>query len=176
MTSSFPPPKVVRQSNRDYSSAWKWLHSPVVDGKARDVLFLLIHNKLPVKERLFRIGLKHDPYCLKCAGAEVSDIVHYFCTCGDVCNTWAWLKSQVVQLGQMGAGVDDWDLVNLLFPHSVRDTEIVWLVSSYVLYVWKMVYVKRVEVKLDKFFGFLTFKYKMYQATSPNQQINLHYT
>ena len=76
----------------------------------------------------------------------------------------------------MGAGVDAWDLVNLLFPHSSRDTEIVWLVSSYVLYVWEMVYVKKVEVKLDKFFGFLTFKYKMHQATSPNQLINLHYT
>ena len=78
--------------------------------------------------------------------------------------------------GTVGSDVDDWDLVNLLFPHSVRDTEIVWLVSSYVLYVWEMVYVKKVEVKLDKFFGFLTFKYKMHQATSPNQLINLHYT
>ena len=56
ITSSFPPPKVVRESSRDYSVAWKRLHSPVVDGKARDVLFLLLHNKLPVKERLFRIG------------------------------------------------------------------------------------------------------------------------
>ena len=139
-------------------------------------LFLLLHNKLPVKERLFRIGLKHDPYCLKCAGAEVNDIVHFFCTCEAVCNTWAWLKSQVVQLGHMGAGVDDWDLINLLFLHSSRDAEIVWLVSYYVLYVWEMMYVKRVEVKLDKFFGYLTFKYKMYQGTSPNQQINLHYT
>merc|ERR1712242_199556 len=76
ITSSFPPPKVVRESNRDYSSAWKRLHSPVVDVKARDVLFLLLHNKLPVKERLFRIGIKKDPYCFKCTGAEINDIVH----------------------------------------------------------------------------------------------------
>merc|ERR1711954_513857 len=169
MTSSFPPPKVVMESGWDYSTAWKRLHSPVVDSKARDVLFLLIHNKLPVKERLFRIGLKHDPYCLKCAGAEISDIVHSFCTCGDVCNTWSWVKRQVVQLGRRGAGVvdwdvDDWELVNLLFLNSSRDAEITWLVSSYVLYVWEMVYVKKLEVKLDKFFGYLTFKYKMYEA------------
>ena len=64
MTSSFPPPKVVRESNRDYGTAWRRLHSPEVDNKARDVLFLLLHNKLPVKERLFRIGQKHDPYCI----------------------------------------------------------------------------------------------------------------
>ena len=77
-------------------------------------------------------------------------------------------------MGQMGAGVDDWDLVNLLFLSSSRDAEIIWLVSSYVLYVWEMVYVRKVEVKLDKFFGYLTFKYKMYRATSPDHMINLH--
>ena len=176
MTSSFPPPKVVMESNRDYSTAWKRLHSPLVEGKARDVLYLLLHNKLPVKERLFRIGLKHDPYCLKCAGAEVSDIVHFFCICGAVCDTWYWLKRQVIQLGNTGADVDDWDLVNLMFLNSSRDSEIVWMISSYVLYVWETVYIKKQEVKLDKFFGYLKFKYKMYQETSPHQLINLHYT
>ena len=175
MTSSFPPPKVVMESSLNYSTAWKRLHSSVVDDKARDVLFLLLHNKLPVKERLFRIGLKHDPYCLNCDGAEVNDIVHFFCICEAVCNTWCWLKRQVVQLGQMVASVDDWDVVNLLFPSSSRDAEIVWLVSSYVLYVWEMVYVKNLEVKFDNFFGYLTFKYKMFQETSPGQLLNLHY-
>ena len=174
MTSSFPPPKVVMQSDRDYSTAWKRLHSPVVDCKARDVLFLLLHNKLPVKERLFRIGLNNDPYCIKCTGAEINDIVHFFCTCEAVCNTWAWLRAQVAQLG-IGANADDWDVVNLLFPSSSRDLEIVWLISTYVLYVWEMVYVRETEVKLDKFFGYLTFKYKMHQESSPAQLINLHY-
>ena len=74
-----------------------------------------------------------------------------------------------MQLGQMGAGVDDWEVVNLCFVNSCNDTEIVWLVSSYVLYVWEMVQVKKLEVKLDKFFGFLTFKYKMHQMTSKDQ-------
>jgi len=174
MTSTFPPPKVVMESTRDYSIAWKRLHDPVVDSLSRDVLFLLLHNKLPVKERLFRIGINHDPYCLKCAGAEVHDIVHFFCTCETVCNTWVWLRGQVVQLGQMRVDVDDWDVVNLLFPKSSRDSEIVWLITSYVSYVWEMVHVRKSKVKLDKFFGYLTFKYKMHQMTSPDQ-INLHY-
>ena len=164
------------ESNRDYSTAWKRLHSPVVDSKARDVLFLLLHNKLPVKERLFRIGLNNDPYCNKCAAAEVNDIVHYFCTCEAVCITWSWLKRQVVQLGNMGANANDWDLVNLLFLSSSRDLETVWLISTYVLYVWEMMHVKKLEVKLGKFFWYLTFKYKMHQASSSDKLINLHYT
>ena len=176
MTSSFPPPKVVMDGNRDYSMAWRRLNSPVVDNKARDILFLLLHNKLPVRERLFRIGLRHDPYCLKCAGAEVHDLVHYFCSCEAVSNTWSWVKRQVVQWGQMGAGVDDWEIINLFFENSCYDREIVWLVSSYVHYVWEMVQAKKQEVKLDKFFGFLTFKYRMHQTTSHDQLQNLHYT
>ena len=51
-------------------------------------------------------------------------------------------------MGRMGAGVDDWDvddwdLLNLLFLNSSCDADIIWLVSSYVLYVWEMVYVKK---------------------------------
>ena len=164
------------ENTRDYRAAWRRLHSPVVDCKARDVLFLLLHNKLPVKERLFRIGLRHDPYCLKCAGAVVSDIVHFFCSCGAVCDTWSWVKGQVVQLSQVGAGVDDWEIVNLCFASSCNDKEIVWLVSSYVLYVWEMVHVRELEVQRDKFFGFLTFKYKMHQTISQDKLKNLHCT
>ena len=80
-----------------------------------------------------------------------------------------------MQLGHMGDRVDNWELVNLLFLDSSRDAEIVCLISSYVLYVWETVQVKRLEVKQDKFFGFLTFKYKMHQATSPDHPLNLHY-
>ena len=57
-------------------------------------------------------------------------------------------------MGQIGAGVEDWEIINLFFENSCHDTEIVWLVSYYVLYVWKMVQVKKLEVKLDKFSGF----------------------
>ena len=76
-------------------------------------------------------------------------------------------------MGQMGAGVDDWEIINLFFVNSCYDTEIVWLVSSYVHYVWEMVQAKKQEVKLDKFFGFLTFKYKMHQVISPDELRNL---
>ena len=105
----------------------------------------------------------------------MSDIEHFFCSCEAVVNTWSWLKRQVEHLGQMGGQGDDWEIVNLCFVNSSRDTEIVWLVSCYVLYVWEMVHVRKLDVKLDKFFGFLTFKYKVHQATSPNQLENLHY-
>ena len=80
-----------------------------------------------------------------------------------------------MQLGRLGASVDDWDIVNLHFLNSSNDSEIVWLISSYVLYVWEVVHDKKLEVKRDKFFGYLTFKFKMHQTTSPDQPLNLHH-
>ena len=66
-------------------------------------------------------------------------------------------------------------MVNLLYLKSSHESEIVWLVSSYVLHVWETVHVKKLEVKREKFFGYLNFKYKMHQTTSPEQLLNLHY-
>ena len=54
---TFATPKVVREAVVDYKLVWKRLHSGAVNPEGRDVLFLLVHNKLPVPERLFRIGV-----------------------------------------------------------------------------------------------------------------------
>ena len=62
-----------------------------------------------------------------------------------------------MQLGQMDTRVEDEEIVNLCFVNSRRETEIVWLVSSYIHYAWETAHIKKLEVKLDKFFGFLTF-------------------
>ena len=59
---SFPVTKAEVDAGISLKLVWRRLESPVLSGSTRDVLFLLIHNKLPVKERLFRIGLSVDPY------------------------------------------------------------------------------------------------------------------
>ena len=53
----FPVPKVDFVAGVAYRDAWRRLTSPVLTSVARDTLFLLLHNKLPINERLFRIGL-----------------------------------------------------------------------------------------------------------------------
>merc|ERR1712240_948464 len=133
MTSALPPPKVVRESNLDYSLAWSRLHCSVVDARARDVMYLLIHNKLPIQERLFRIGLKNDPYCRVCAGAEIADNEHFFCQCDGIVGAWTLVKNEILRNGKFNNNVDDWKVLNLLFPKSRLDKELTWLISSYVL-------------------------------------------
>ena len=90
--SSFPTPKIANGSAVDYKLVWKKLQSPKIIYEARDVMFLLLHNKLPGPERLFRIGVRLDPYCLHCPGAEVADLEHFFCSC--------------VRIRQVGLGQD----------------------------------------------------------------------
>ena len=106
MTSSLPPPKVVMESDLDYKLTWYRLHSPVVDARARDVMYLLIHNKLPVQERLFRIRIKNDPYCRTCDGAEIADVEHFFSQCEGIVGTWTLLRKEVLRLGKFDKNID----------------------------------------------------------------------
>ena len=173
MTSSLPPPKVVMESTLDYTLAWSRLHCSVVEARARDVMYLLIHNKLPVQERLFRIRLKNDPYCQRCPGAEIADMEHYFSKCEGIVGAWTAVKAEILRYGKFKTIVDDWKILNLMFPKSKLDKELIWLVSSYVWYVWDSVYVRGADVRAEQFFGFLRFKYKELQTNSSIHLENL---
>ena len=144
------PPKIVRETGRDYRKVWRRLYTSVVESRPREILFMLIHNKLPIPERLFRISVKRDPYCETCLGAEISDIEHFFCTCTNVSLLWTWTKNRIMTLVQ-SVGVTDWELLNLLFPHTQYETEVVWLISNYIWFVWENIMVKSANVSYDKF-------------------------
>ena len=132
--SSFPVPKIVAAAV-DYEPVWKRLHSQVVGPEVRDILFLLIHNKLPVPERLFRIGLKQDPYCQYCEGAEVPDLEHFFCSCVRIRQSWSSMRMRILGLCDQGLMSSNWELVNLFLPSTQSEQEIVWLIGNFVWYV-----------------------------------------
>ena len=73
------PPKIVRESIQNYVPVWRRIHGGIIRGSSLETCYLLVHNKLPVTERLFRIKLRQDPYCSECDGAQVADTLHYFC-------------------------------------------------------------------------------------------------
>ena len=156
----FPVVKAELDAGVSFRVVWRRLSSPVLSSAVRDVLFLLIHNKLPVRERLFRIGLNVDPYCQACSGGIFCDIAHFFCACSGVAPVWGWVRARLIDfLGGGSAQCSDWELVNLLFPGSACENEAVWLVGTYVAWVWKEVYIHRKTwVRADQFFGFLRFK------------------
>ena len=126
----------------------------------------MVNNKLPVPERLFRIGLRQDPYCKCCVSAEICDVEHFFCSCDKTRQAWAWVRLKILELCDQCLTASNWDLINLFLPRTHSEQEIVWLLGNYVCYVWENVFTRNSEVKLEKLFGFLTFKYKMDKSFS----------
>ena len=104
----FPVPKVEAEAGISYKKVWRRLCNPYLTSPAREILFLLVHNKLPVRERLFRINVAVDPYCEYClenTGAEICDLEHYFCSCSRVAETWERLR--IIVLGLLDVGIAD---------------------------------------------------------------------
>ena len=97
---SFPTPKVAIDAVIDYDVIWRRSQSQSIDPEVRDVMFLLLHNKLPVFERLFRIGVRQDPYCSHCPGAEIADLEHVFCTCSRTSLCWSWVRLKILGVCQ----------------------------------------------------------------------------
>ena len=158
----FPQPKVVREAatGTNYKPVWGRLHCRQLNAQERELIYLIIHNKLPVPERLFRIGIKNDPYCMFCAEAVVGDIEHYFCHCIKTRYTWSWVKTRLLQLSRGGLNRSNSALLSLFLPEGDFQHEMLWLVGKYVHYVWSTVQVKESTVHLEKFIGYLKFKFK----------------
>ena len=160
----FPVPKVEVEAGMSYALVWRSLSSPCLTSVSKEIYFLLIHNKLPVKERLFRIRLSVDPYCQHCidlSGAVICDLEHYFCVCSRVSHVWKRLKLMIVNLLSVGIqDLSDWKLINLQLPRSRNRNEVIWLLGIYVTEVWAR---GAPELGEDQFFGFLKYKYRLDQ-------------
>ena len=95
-----------------------------------------------------------------------ADTEHFFSQCDGIVGAWTLVKREILRYGKFNNNVDNWKVLNLLFPKSRLDKELVWLISSYVLYVWDSVSTRGAEVGAEQFFGFLRFKYRELQSRS----------
>ena len=155
----FPTPKVEIKAGISYSNVWRLVNLPVLSSSTRDILYLLIHNKLPIRERMFRVGSINDPYCLFCEDAPVCDLEHYFCFCKTVQNLWSEVRHSLILL--VGSDTPNSSLLNLTFPPCTAEKEIVWLVGHYVEKVWISLFKTGSSlIKKEEFFGYLRFKFK----------------
>ena len=51
-------------------------------------------------------------------------------------------------------------MINLFFTQSEYVKEMLWLISNYVSFVWTSIMELGTEISMEKFFGFLTFKFR----------------
>ena len=165
---SLPVPKVEVQANVSFKRVWQLITLPVLPTSSYDIPYLLIHNKLPLLERLFRVGVRNDPYCETCPGAIICDAEHYFCACTRV--KAAWLKLQQSIQNLIGACVPSERLITFRFPKSRFDKEVVWLLGTYMTEVWNLIFHRRKShIKFEELFGFLKYKYRTDQEGARTQ-------
>ena len=158
---NFSPTKLELDSGESLSHVWQRLASPALNCSTREVLFLFIHNKLPVRERLFRVHVISDPYCDTCFddfGALLADREHTFCLCSQVSEIWEELRVIIDPL--LSEKSSNLELLSLKFVSILYETEVTWLLGAYISEVWKLVQKRGSFRNREEFFGFLKYKFK----------------
>ena len=141
-TSTFPPPKVVYKYDVDWEQVWTRLQNPVLDSLGKEILFMIIHNIVANKERIFKFNMTASPNCSTCG--VVQDNVHLFCECTNVREAWFWLRQRFLDfLPQNGGHISNFEFLNMMFSSSQFDEEIVWLLGVYVQQVWSRIICKK---------------------------------
>ena len=157
---SFVKPKVERESSWDMCHIWRRLNLLKFTPDAHEVAYLMIHNKLPLRERLFRFRLASDPYCQACSSAEIEDTIHYFITCERVQYYWKWVRRLCIRILNL-TKIEDKMLLKFYWPTSRKDRDISWLISHFIFIVWDMLGRRKLSyVNEREFFGFLKFRYR----------------
>ena len=119
----------------------------ILEAEPRDILFCLVHNIQPTRERMFEQNRTQDATCphQDCAG-RIQDREHIFCSCTLVSPAWVWLRTRLLRYfpTTVGAGgTTSEDFLLLCFPRDLMDKELVWLIGNYCDIVVKQVLGKK---------------------------------
>ena len=164
-TDTFPPPKAVYKHDVPWEKVWERINHPVLEVKQREMMFLVVHNILPTRERLLRLNQVDSDQCEERDGME--DVVHLFCTCRRSQVAWSWMRRKIINRYPELQVLSDFELLHLLtLDHSDDPLDLIWLVANFVEYVWA----KKTEnsayyIDLDKFKVVLQQKFALNQKS-----------
>ena len=120
-TTSFPPPKVVYKYDIDWQLVWERLEYLVLESSCQEVLFSIIHNIIPNRERLYtKMHMVNSPNCLVCGVRE--DNTHIFTECVLVREAWGWVRMRLLDLlSEASSRCSNFELINLMFEKHTMD-------------------------------------------------------
>ena len=163
-TSTFPPPKVVFKFDCDWSLVWSRLNSPLLEPGAREALFLVVHNIVANRERLFdKMNMVASPNCLTCGIRE--DNMHLFTECISVREAWGWVRRKLLGfLPEECSRTSNFEFISLMFSKHLMENEAVWLIGTYLHYAWVEKFQKKKILKIEKFIGHARLCYRANQV------------
>jgi exonuclease III len=155
-TCTFPPPKVIYRYEVDWDVVWLRLNSPILSPLGWEGLFMIVHNIVPNRDRLYeKFNMANSPACdrAECAG-ERQDNAHLYTGCVLVREAWCWLRRRLLELlPQDHCHTSDFELINLFFGRHTQDEEMVWLLGNYVDLVNREVRGVRRTLRIEKMIG-----------------------
>ena len=165
-TSTFPPPKIVYKYEVDWSRVWMRLQSPMLEPRAREILFMIINNIIPNRDRLFnKFHMVPDSTCVHCR--VLQDNVHLFCECQLLRESWFWIRQRLLIMFPATYGkTSNFEFLHLMFESYVLDDEAVWILGIWVQLVWNIVVCKKKCLKLETVKGEFSLKFASHQNSN----------
>ena len=162
-TDSLPPPRV--EYKPDYNNVtsamwervWERVASPMLDPMQRQVVWRLVHNILPTRERLNRIGLNdedtrqvYSELCNRCNLRARDTVTHMFTECEQVREAWGWTRRRLLtMLPNDMADLSNLELINLFYPKERQENEMIWLLGNYLGMVYEEAFIKGRRLTVD---------------------------
>ena len=150
-TDTFPPPRVEYNpvyrnvSSTMWGRVWTRVDSPMLDPMARQVVWRGINNVLPTRDRAVRLGLRdrdsgqlQNAICNRCTLRALDSVTHMFTECGLVREAWCWVRMRLLDLLPDDMNdLSNMEFVMMMFPKERFEDEMVWLMGSYMNYVYE---------------------------------------
>ena len=132
-TETLPPPKVMYKPDpgRVWENVWININNPMLRVKEREFLFLLVHNILPTRERLFRMNMVESEACV--CGGGVESLEHIFFTCVKSQSAWSWMrrKMETVVVGARLFSASDFMKMDF------KSKTFLFFMNFYFSFIWK---------------------------------------
>ena len=131
----------------------------------RESLFSIVHNIVPKRDRLHsKMNMVDSPNCIVCGVRE--DNSHLFTGCVMVREAWGWVRQRLLSLlPDDCARTSDFEFIHLMFTKHFMDNEAVWLIGTFVEFVWVEKVQRKRLIKIDHLIGHIQLRYKANQVS-----------
>ena len=158
-TETPPPPKIVyKWPTFNWDNIFRNFDSKVIFHDAKDVLFSILHNIYPTRERLLRCKLHPNGLCPECNVVE--NTKHKFMECKSVFHVWNVCKEKIDNLSAILLTNDM--LINMNFMISQNKNEIFFILTCYLLFIHNC-FSSNESIKINKLNGFMLHMYLKYK-------------